>query len=66
VADTKLARETKATTILQLSLYSELLAKIQGRCRVLWVVPPGEGYAGEKSPVLEYGRRITGTCESGC
>ena len=28
VADTKLARETKATTILQLSLYSDLLAKI--------------------------------------
>src|SRR5580765_1632993 len=30
VEDTKLARETKATTILQLSLYSDLLAKIQG------------------------------------
>src|ERR1700682_4106034 len=55
VADTKLARETKATTILQLSLYSELLAKIQGTMpEFLWVVPPGEGYAGEKYPVLEY------------
>jgi len=54
-ADTKLARETKATTILQLSLYSELLAKIQGTMpEFLWVVPPGEGYAGEKYPVLEY------------
>src|ERR1700731_2723462 len=55
VADTKLARETKATTILQLSLYSELVAKIQGTMPdYLWVVPPGEGYAGEKYPVLEY------------
>ena len=55
VADTKLARETKATTILQLSLYSELVAKIQGTMpEFLWVVPPGEGYAGEKYPVLEY------------
>jgi predicted RecB family nuclease len=55
VVDTKLARDTKATTILQLSLYSELLAKIQGTMpEFLWVVPPGEGYAGEKYPVLEY------------
>jgi uncharacterized protein len=55
VVDTKLARETKATTILQLSLYSELLAKIQGTMpEFLWVVPPGEEYAGEKYPVLEY------------
>src|SRR5467141_491297 len=55
VADTKLARETKATTILQLSLYSELLARIQGTMpEFLWLVPPGEGYAGEKYPVLEY------------
>src|SRR5260221_68469 len=55
VVDTKLARETKATTILQLSLYSDLLWKIQGAMpQFLWVVPPGEGYAGEKYPVLEY------------
>jgi predicted RecB family nuclease len=55
VADTKLARETKATTILQLSLYSELLKKAQGTMpEFLWVVPPGEGFAGEKYPVLEY------------
>ncbi|MGB4784596.1 MAG: TM0106 family RecB-like putative nuclease [Candidatus Acidiferrum sp.] len=55
VADTKLARETKATTILQLSLYSELLAKIQGTVpEFLWVVPPGEGFAGEKYRVSEY------------
>jgi predicted RecB family nuclease len=55
VADTKLARETKATTILQLSLYSDLLAKVQGTVpEFLWVVPPDEGYASEKYPVLEY------------
>ncbi len=55
VADTKLARETKATTILQLSLYSELLGKIQGTLpEFLWVVPPGAGFAGQKYRVSEY------------
>jgi predicted RecB family nuclease len=55
VADTKLARETKATTILQLSLYSDLLAKVQGTVpEYLWVVPPGEGFSGEKYRVSEY------------
>src|SRR5580704_15201296 len=55
VADTKLARETKATTILQLSLYSELLGKIQGTMpEFLWVVPPGSGFAGERYRVAEY------------
>jgi predicted RecB family nuclease len=55
VADTKLARETKATTILQLSLYSELLGKIQGTMpEFLWVVPPGPGFAGERYRVAEY------------
>jgi predicted RecB family nuclease len=55
VADTKLAKETKATTILQLSLYSELLGKIQGTMpEFLWVIPPGTGFAGEKYRVSEY------------
>src|SRR6267378_3843058 len=55
VVDTKLARETKATTILQLSLYSDLLKQIQGTLpEFLWVVSPGEGYAGEKYRVSEY------------
>src|SRR5882757_8428669 len=55
VVDTKLARETKATTILQLSLYSDLLKQIQGTLpESLWVVPPGEGYAAEKYSVLEH------------
>jgi predicted RecB family nuclease len=49
VADTKLAKETKATTILQLSLYSELLEELQGTApEFLWVVPSGQGFAGEK------------------
>src|SRR5438046_10109841 len=56
VADTKLARETKAATILQLSLYSDLVGRIQGTMpEFLWVVPPGEGFAGEKYRVSEYG-----------
>jgi predicted RecB family nuclease len=55
VADTKLARETKATTILQLSLYSDLVGKIQGTMpEFLWVVPPGEEFAGERYRVSEY------------
>jgi predicted RecB family nuclease len=55
VADTKLTRETKAATILQLSLYSDLVEKIQGTApEFLWVVPPGEGFAGEKYRVSEY------------
>jgi uncharacterized protein len=55
VVDTKLARETKAATILQLSLYSELLEKIQG-CgpEFMWVIPPGEDFEGEAYRVAEY------------
>lgn len=74
VADTKLARETKATTILQLSLYSELLEKAQGTPpEFLWVVPPGEGFAGEKYRVSEYAafhryvkRRLMEAVRSAC
>lgn len=41
VIDTKLARETRAGTILQLSLYSDLLARIQGQPpEYMYVVPP--------------------------
>ena len=55
VVDTKLARETKAATILQLSLYSELLEKTQG-CgpEWMWVIPPGADFAGEAYRVAEY------------
>jgi predicted RecB family nuclease len=55
VADTKLARETKAATILQISLYSELLEKAQGCApEWMWVIPPGKEFAGEGYRVAEY------------
>jgi len=55
VHDCKLALETKATTILQLSLYSECLAAIQGELpEYMHVVPPGEGFASEAYRVSEY------------
>src|SRR5262249_26771548 len=54
VVDTKLTRETKAGTILQLSLYSELLEKAQGVAPdFLRVVPPGN-YDGERYRIAEY------------
>jgi len=53
--DTKLARETKATAILQLSLYSELLKNIQGTLpEFLCVMPRGAAFVGEKYRVTEY------------
>jgi predicted RecB family nuclease len=55
VVDTKLARETKAATILQLSFYSELLEKIQGCEREwMWVIPSTEDFEGEPYRVTEY------------
>src|SRR5688572_2716300 len=48
VIDTKLARETRGGTILQLCLYSELLAKIQGVMPDrMHVVTPGHGFKPE-------------------
>ena len=50
VADTKLARETRGGTILQLGLYSEMLARIQGRRpERFYVVTPDTA-----APVHEY------------
>jgi uncharacterized protein len=55
VLDTKLARETKAATILQLSLYSQLLQHAQGCApEKMWVIPPGNNFAGEEYRVAEY------------
>lgn len=55
VQDTKLAKETKATTILQLSVYSELLELAQGKApECMWVITPAAGYAGERYRVAEY------------
>jgi predicted RecB family nuclease len=48
VVDAKLARETKGATVLQLSLYSELLAVAQGRVpEHMYVVTPGSDFEPE-------------------
>ena len=55
VYDCKLACETKAATILQLSLYSELLESIQGVLpEFMFVVPPGVDFQPEKYRVLDF------------
>ncbi len=55
VYDCKLARETKAATILQLSLYCELLEKIQGILpEWMYVVPRTENFVAEPYRVLDY------------
>jgi uncharacterized protein len=55
VYDCKLAHETKAATILQLSLYSHLVAAAQGLLPgAMYVVPPGETYEPEQYRVLDY------------
>jgi predicted RecB family nuclease len=53
--DCKLARETKATTILQLSFYAELLTEIQGvEPDEMRVIAPGTAFGGEPYRVAEY------------
>jgi predicted RecB family nuclease len=55
VYDCKLARETKAATILQLSLYSELIAVVQGVLpESMYVVPPSETFNPEQYRVTDY------------
>ncbi len=55
VYDCKLSTETKAGTILQLSLYSELLGYIQGLTPAwMYVVPPSDTFATEQYRVLDY------------
>ena len=67
VYDCKLARETKAATILQLSLYSELLAMIQGVLpESMYVIPFGADFRLEQYRVLDfaaYYRYIKGRLE---
>ena len=54
VYDCKLARETKAATILQLSLYSDLVQTIQGFLpEHMYVVPPSEDFTSEAFRVLD-------------
>lgn len=53
--DCKLARETKAASILQLSHYAALLADIQGRTPDrIYVVPPSDDFTVEEYRVLDY------------
>jgi predicted RecB family nuclease len=55
VYDCKLARETKAATILQLSMYSELVEAVQGVLpESMYVVPPSEAFQSEQYRVLDY------------
>ena len=55
VLDTKLARETRGATILQLCLYSELVAAVQGRLpERMYVVPPAEVLTAESYRVAAY------------
>jgi predicted RecB family nuclease len=53
--DCKLAMDTKAGTILQLSLYSELIAAVQGIWpEAMYVVPPHEGLTAETYRVSDF------------
>jgi predicted RecB family nuclease len=55
VIDTKLARETKGATVLQLSLYADLVAAVQGRMpEHLYVVTPGSGFAPERYRTADF------------
>ena len=55
IYDCKLAQDTKASTILQLSLYSELLAGIQGKWpESMHVVPPNDGFIPESYRVFDF------------
>lgn len=55
IEDTKLAQETKAGTILQLSLYTDLLEQLQGQPpKYMTVVKPGEGFEKEVFLVSDF------------
>ena len=55
VIETKLARDTRAGTILQLSVYSDLLEKVQGvRPKYMYVVTPGTGFEPTRYRVDDY------------
>lgn len=55
IADTKLARDTKGRTILQLCLYSDVLRSVQGTLpERMHVIPPGREFAAETFRVDDY------------
>lgn len=68
VTDTKLARETKGNAVLQLSLYSDLLATMQQKVpETAHVVTPGTEYLPEAYRVADFAafyRRIRRSLES--
>jgi uncharacterized protein len=67
VIDTKLARETKGNTVLQISLYSDLLSETQGAEPVsAFVVTPGTNYTPEAYRTADYAayyRHVRGSLE---
>lgn len=68
VIDTKLARETKGNTVLQLSLYSDLLATMQQKVpETAHVVIPGSEYLPETYRLADFAafyRRIRRSLET--
>ncbi len=55
IVDTKLAQETRAGTLLQLCLYADLLATVQGRpAERMHVVKPGDGFPAEAFRFADY------------
>jgi hypothetical protein len=68
VTDTKLARETKGNTVLQLSLYSDLLATMQQRVpETAHVVTPGTEFLPETYRIADFAafyRRIRRNLET--
>ncbi|RTM14600.1 MAG: TM0106 family RecB-like putative nuclease [Bradyrhizobiaceae bacterium] len=68
VIDTKLARETKGNTVLQISLYSDLLAETQkAEPTSAFVVTPGTNFVPETYRVADYGayyRHVRSSLES--
>jgi predicted RecB family nuclease len=67
VADTKLAQETKAGTVLQLCLYSEIIGEIQGvPPENMYVVKPGKDFPEDKYRFADfeaYYKLIKAHCE---
>ncbi|HEX5135341.1 MAG TPA: TM0106 family RecB-like putative nuclease [Planctomycetota bacterium] len=56
VVDTKLAQETRGGTVLQLCLYSDLVARVQERAPArMHVVKPGEGFPRETFRCADFG-----------
>jgi len=67
VVDTKLARETKGSTVLQICLYSELVAVAQKRVpEFAYVVTPRSDFQPEEFRIADYAayyRRVKGSLE---